>query len=104
MVAKERNRVGIEITISSDETFKSTFLKVPGCVQYLLKSFILAQKKESLDYFLNIHNLDRKKDMPIKKKDKNKTSITTETIENVHKIAKYALSCITMPGGKYVTF
>ncbi|RHZ49147.1 hypothetical protein Glove_529g21 [Diversispora epigaea] len=67
---KIKNRKGIEIKIDSDKDFKSTFLKIPGCIPIdvvvCCKKLYPKSEKKSLNHFLKINGLDNKIDLPIK--------------------------------------
>ncbi|CAG8624923.1 5237_t:CDS:1, partial [Paraglomus brasilianum] len=102
---KIKNRKGIKIKITPDEHFKSTFLKVPGCVPIDVKvcceKLYPKSEKKSLNYFLEIHDLDSKIDLSIKAMreyyTRSKENTSPETAENIRKIAEYcivdSLSC-----------
>ncbi|RIB01390.1 ribonuclease H-like domain-containing protein [Gigaspora rosea] len=102
---KIKNQEGVEIKITPEENFKSTFLKVPGCVSIdvlvCCKKLYPKSEKNSLNYFLEMHGLGSKIDLPIKNMRKfymqSKKNTTSETAENIRKIAEYcikdALSC-----------
>ncbi|RHZ47832.1 hypothetical protein Glove_566g69 [Diversispora epigaea] len=102
---KIKNREEVEIKIDSEEYFKSTFLKVPGCV--LIDVLVCCKKlypkseKKSLNDFLGMHGLDSKIDLPIKVMreyyTQSKENTSPETAKNMRKIADYcildSLSC-----------
>ncbi|RHZ45605.1 hypothetical protein Glove_668g26 [Diversispora epigaea] len=102
---KKKNREGIEIKITPEKNFISTFLKVPGCVPIDVKvcyeKLYPHSEKTSLNHFLKTNKLDSKIDLPIKYMRKyytqSKETTTSETAENIRKIAKYcivdSLSC-----------
>ncbi|RIB01728.1 hypothetical protein C2G38_2229850 [Gigaspora rosea] len=102
---KIKNREGVEIKITPEENFKSTFLKVPGCVPIdvivCCKKLYPKSEKKSLNYFLEMHGLDSKIDLPIKVMreyyTRSKENTSPETVKNIRKIAKYcivdSLSC-----------
>ncbi|CAG8629296.1 1339_t:CDS:2 [Cetraspora pellucida] len=102
---KIKNQKGVEIKITPEEGFISTFLKIPGCVPIdvvvCFKKLYPKSEKKSLNYFLEMHGLDSKIDLPIKVMreyyTRSKENISLETAKNIRKIAKYcikdALSC-----------
>ena len=61
----------IGIKIYSDEYFKSTFLKIPGCVpidvRACFRKLFPRSEKSSLKYYLKLCKLESKADMPFNK-------------------------------------
>ncbi|CAG8528375.1 10558_t:CDS:2 [Cetraspora pellucida] len=96
---KIKNREGIEIKITSEKTFTSTFLKIPRCVPI---NVIVCCKKlhpdseiNTFNHYLEINGLESKIDLSIKNMrtyyEQSKISTTTETTEYMHKIVKYCI-------------
>ena len=96
---KIKNREGIEIKITPEKTFTSTFLKIPGCVPI---DVIVCCKKlhpdseiNTLNHYLEISGLESKIDLSIKNMRKyyeqSKISTTTETTKCMHKIVVYCI-------------
>nr|CAG8573485.1 6797_t:CDS:2 [Entrophospora candida] len=96
---KIKNREGIEIKITPDKTFTSTFLKIPGCVPI---DVIVCCKKlhpdseiNTLNHYLEINGLESKIDLSIKNMRKyyeqSKISTMTETTKYMHKIVEYCI-------------
>ncbi|PKY47853.1 ribonuclease H-like protein [Rhizophagus irregularis] len=95
----ERSGQPIEIKIALGNFFKSTFLKIPGCVPVdvrpCFKKLNTRSEKSSLKYYLKICKLESKAEMPVNKMwriyAEVKENPSELTARNMHEIANYCI-------------
>src|SRR6266542_307577 len=101
-VEEEFKRDSIFIKVSPEDIFKSSFLKIPGCVPIDVRACFKrlypcseVKKKSSLKFYLKLCGLESKADMPFNRLwnyySKVKELFSNITARNMHKVANYCI-------------